>query len=356
MRVALLAAATVALAATGGACGSRHGGAAAPLLAFAISDGTLPFGGCATINQPDLIQPVGAASRGHCLFFDARGTLDHAGNAAVFDYTFSWVTTGGDIVLAHTTAELVSFSTEAEHILPIGQPSTFRVKAKKIGSGESGTREVLFTALNLAPIADPGEARVLPVHGYPWTNFPQVALRWDASKSHDPDGDPLVYCWLFSQAGLPVCGTDPHDPEFIALVNVTDEGRYFASATVTDGIDTSLPVRAEVDVRTAGSWAIGAGTFAQVDPARRTVAVAGTAVALAVVPGAPEALVVASAAGGPATLSIAPVPASSPFSSGVTSALMAPALFADPANARVWALGAESQVLAEAFPVTISST
>ena len=104
---------------------------------------------------------------------------------------------------------------------------------------------------NRQPVAHAGFARVLPIGGFPWSPQPTIEVAFDASKSSDPDGNDLTWCWTFPPFAEPgpgcsnpsryVCSTSVSDPCFTRVVPAAVPIAFFAEVTADDGVPGLSP-------------------------------------------------------------------------------------------------------------------
>jgi hypothetical protein len=87
--------------------------------------------------------------------------------------------------------------------------------------------------VNLPPVVDPGG---------PYFGAPGQPIEFDASGTFDPDGDPLIYQWVFGDDSEPPFPSD--EPTITHIYQAA--GSYTAQLAVTDGIN--LPVLVDVPV------------------------------------------------------------------------------------------------------------
>ncbi len=277
-----------------------------PVVRARLVDHTLPGeGGCGDPAQgvwPDVV----AASRGRCLAVDARDSFDPQQKPLSFVLVAD---TGGLPIRAITsTGAIFVLDDTARHSLPINKNINLVVTGAD-GDGSTGSDTVPLVLLNRRPTAVADPVRMVPAGGWPWNGTSGFPMRFDGSRSSDPDGDALRYCWLFPEVGAEplVCPTNLVDPSFTRQVPAT-EGRYSARLVVTDGAERSAETWSEVFVGDPAMWMTDDSTTQRVEAPPAVLPFNATAVAW-LVPGAQADDVLVEFAD---TLVLAPLPDASP--------------------------------------------
>ena len=113
---------------------------------------------------------------------------------------------------------------------------------------QDGTREILVGSQNaiykLIPQAGPPSRAPRPVPGGPYLARTGRTVMFDASGSSDPDGDPLVYSWDFTQDGT----VDAIDTVPIARNVYLQTGNYDVGLLVTDATGACAEASTRVEV------------------------------------------------------------------------------------------------------------
>ena len=103
---------------------------------------------------------------------------------------------------------------------------------------DTATTYIAVTNVNRAPVADPGG---------PYTALVDVALQFQGTASSDPDGDPLLYSWVFGD-GTSGKGPAPmhtyHTTGTYAVGLVVSDGTLAAVGTTTASVLGVFPARA----------------------------------------------------------------------------------------------------------------
>ena len=141
-------------------------------------------------------------------------------------------------------------------------------------SGDDGTfnvscHKVYAIAANEKPFADAGLDQTVDE---------RTLVKLDGSKSHDPDGDPLVYSW--EQIGgtpLPLDMSDPIRPTFLAPEVLAGGETFTFKLTVNDGKVTSEPDFVNIFVKNVNHPPIADPGDGQVVKEGRRVTLSGEA-------------------------------------------------------------------------------
>ena len=215
-----------------------------PKLVLRVFDVTDVNGGCPpTLPDTASLETLTTAGRGRCLALDATGSTSLTGNALTFEFLVS-TSAGTFASLGPPTAtawKILDATTRRS--LPARRPLTFRVRGASGGS--AGTLDVPFVLGNGRPSVRTLAARDVPFGQLPWLTS-AVTLPFRALDAHDPDGDPLTYCWTFSDGVGPVCSNQPDDPAFNRSVFLGTGGTLVGRLTVDDGDLSSPPVFSRV--------------------------------------------------------------------------------------------------------------
>jgi len=295
-----------------------------PQARLAVVDYTAADGTCSQGFGPGQTWPEPAAvSRGHCLALDASASKDPKG-LALAKFTFALLDTAGNVVqtfASESPSSTFVLGTALRLSLPVDRALTFSVTAADTRDykGSATTSLVLLDATPVA-VADP--PRTIAVHGDAWAWDSPVVLDFDASRSHDADGDPLTYCWTFPETpGTEVCGTAKVIQH---AVPVTSAGRYIVTLRVKDFPRVSDPDTEVITIGEPPIWVSLPGfTYERIDLNQETLALPqvganpSTGIGLAFSPGIVVAEFASLAATGPTYATVGPFPGPTPMSSPV---------------------------------------
>lgn len=207
------------------------------------------------VGGPEVV----AVSRGRCLALDASLTTDPQGDD-LEDMRFSFaIDSGAGLSPAiSTTGSIFVLDSDVRRRLPVGPEILIEARARDT-DGSVGRAPVTLVLLNARPEAVPDPLRILPAAGWPWIGGGGFPVAFDGSRSTDPDGDDLDYCWTFP--GLPEeCREEPDDPFFLRSVP-SQEGRYAARLVVTDGVERSAVTWSEVILGDPALWMASAQNY-----------------------------------------------------------------------------------------------
>ncbi len=200
---------------------------------------------------------VVAVGRGRCLAVDARATEEpQGGTLESLSFSFTLDTGNGPARVASTTGAILVLDASWRLGPPIDRELQIVVAATD-DDGSTGTAAVSLVLLNGRPTAVADPTRQLPLGGWPWHPTGTVPVFFDGSRSHDPDGDDLDYCWTFPGETVEVCHEDADDPAFTKPVATAASGRFAARLVVTDGKTRSLPASSEVWIGPPSVWFAG---------------------------------------------------------------------------------------------------
>ncbi len=175
---------------------------------------------------PDNLPPVADAggnytgSVGVAVEFDGSGSSDPDGTIVSYAWDFGDGSTSTDESPTHTYTSAGTFDVTLTVTDDGGATDTDQVTATISASG------------NLPPVVDPGG---------PYTGGVGQPISFDASNTFDPDGDPLIFMWVFARGTPPVFGET-------ATHTWDAAGDYTVILTVTDGIIDNDPVVVVVPV------------------------------------------------------------------------------------------------------------
>ena len=227
---------------------------------------------------------VGASRRSACLALDARGTTDPQEDRDALQFTFGTIDSAGGFTplpagAIDVPARAVATLRESfRGTFSNGEVVRFAVRVKD-GAGGTAIAEASLVFVNQQPIARVAPRRVLPAGGYPWVPGEDFVLTFDPSRSSDPDGDLLEYCWTFPDTGM-VCSTSAAAASFTRGIACEPAGVFRPTLIVRDGDLESAPVVADVQLRSvdpvvAASWFFAASTHMRLDGRSLEITLAG---------------------------------------------------------------------------------
>lgn len=152
--------------------------------------------------------------------FDGTGSSDVDGSIVAYDWDFGDGSTGTGASPTHTYAAAGTFTVLLTVTDNGGAVDTSDATATISGSS------------NQAPVIDPGG---------PYVGAPNEVIHFDASKTFDPDGDSLVFMWIFEQGQPPAFGAT-------ATHTWAAPGNYIVRLTVLDGHPDPAPQPVDVPV------------------------------------------------------------------------------------------------------------
>src|SRR5690349_7296554 len=178
--------------------------------------------------------PNQKAAPGTVVQLNGSNSSDPDGNVLNFAWSFLTKPAGSNAALSDVSASNPSFTADL--------PGTYILQlVLNDGHGNSSVDSVLISTSDPGPKADAGAAQEV-------TTGSTVQL--DASKSSDPDNDPLTYSWAFlsKPAGSTAAFSDPTsvNPAFVA----DQPGQYVAQVIVSDSIFVSVPATVLITVGT----------------------------------------------------------------------------------------------------------
>lgn len=220
---------------------------------------------------------VTTVSRGDCLALNASGSTNPLGPPSQIQYTWlactaatgcTSTTSAPPLLAPHPVDEsvlpnLLDSSASVQVLspaflrrVPTNVPLVFEVVEK--GPGGIDTASASVTLTNARPVAATDAPRVFPLGGFPWAPGQPVNVTFSGINSSDPDGDPLLYCWSFSDNFV----VSP--AQYPQAISVPNHGYCFPSSapTLTRAVSTTA-----LGVLTGQLQVFDAQLFSSIQPA-----------------------------------------------------------------------------------------
>ena len=175
------------------------------------------------VNLAPVADPGGpyAAEPGQSITFDGSLSADPNGDTLTYSWDFGDGSMGSGVNPTH------SYAAEGTYTVILTVSDDSQLQSDPVAT----TAEIAFAPANRAPTANPGG---------PYTGDTGVAIRFDGSRSSDPDGDALTYSWNFGDGSTGTGATPSH--------TYTAAGRYEVSLVVSDGALESAAAVAVVEI------------------------------------------------------------------------------------------------------------
>lgn len=243
--------------------------ASAPDARLRVTDATDPDSPaqepvCLAVDTADAWPVAATITRARCLSLDASESTDPQGDSIRF--RFLEVDSGGDeiAVLAETTSAAIVLAAGVRTALEVGA-HFFTVEVIDRGGARGRTAPSGVVVVNARPVAVAGPPTVLPIGGFPWDPNPaSISVRFDGSRSFDPDGDELTWSWTFpALLGQPA---NVSGEVVDRLVDPSQDGQLSGVLVVSDGIDESASTAQLVSIREGAHWLSTNGDSLELSP------------------------------------------------------------------------------------------